>query len=69
MEVIELEHGNDVVDVCVEPDPRAQMAALTHPCQRRGEDHMATLTQLLSDQDPFPAAAETTMNDHEDRHT
>ena len=35
VEVFELEHGNDVVDVCAEPDPWTQMAALTHPSQRR----------------------------------
>ena len=69
VEVFELEHGNDVLDVCAEPDPWAQMAALTHPCQRRSEHHMPTLTQQLRDRRPFPAAAETTMNDHEDRHT
>ena len=29
VEVLELEHGNDVVDVCVEPDPRPDGGA--HP--------------------------------------
>ena len=69
VEIFELEHRNDVVDVCAEPDPWTQMAALTHPCQRRSEHHMPTPTQQLRDRRPFPASAETTMNDHEDRHT
>ena len=29
---------------------------------------MPTLTQQLRDRGPLPTAAETTMNDHEDRH-
>ena len=69
VEFFELEHGNDVLDVGAEPNPWTQMAALTHPCQRRSEHHMPTPTQQLRDRGPFPSSTETTMNDHEDRHT
>ena len=69
VEFFELEHGNDVLDVGAEPNPWTQMAALTHPCQRRSEHHMPTPTQQLRDRRPFPSSTETTMNDHEDRHT
>ena len=69
VQVLELEHVDDVLDVCVEAHvPTEEMAALAQSCQGRGHDVVASSAQVRRHPLPAPAAQPCAVDENEGGH-
>ena len=68
VEILELEHRDDILHVRGESHVGSQVDALAHARQGRGEHDVTLHPQRQRHRCPFPAAAKAAVNDHERRH-